>query len=306
MSADQLLLWISARREGSWRQFRAAVEQLCGAEEVSEGNEFPLHKRLRLNLERLAHVEFFAHECEDGWRVAPPVLAGSSADGRHMGVLCGARSDNFLRRFKTAANDMGLESIQDSGTPTVLRVFGEQESDFVRIAAGAGARYQPDAPLAIILQLPIAAPPDYRQTEDEFRHGADWEIDEFQVEQLRWQAVRRAEASMRRTGLFRFTIHFQPPRYFLRWEGSTHEVRRAIGIYALLRRRRKQVLFYDRVGRTLALPATCRPMLLMERALVLCSGLIPTFDPRNVRLTYSHVPENIARLAAQILRQDLR
>ena len=31
MSADALLLWMSARRQGSWQQFRAAVEELHSA-----------------------------------------------------------------------------------------------------------------------------------------------------------------------------------------------------------------------------------------------------------------------------------
>jgi len=37
MSADKLLLWISARSSGSWPQFRAAVEELHVAD--SDGGE---------------------------------------------------------------------------------------------------------------------------------------------------------------------------------------------------------------------------------------------------------------------------
>jgi hypothetical protein len=40
VSADNLLLWMSARKEGSWHQFRGAVEELhiaIGEEEDEEG-----------------------------------------------------------------------------------------------------------------------------------------------------------------------------------------------------------------------------------------------------------------------------
>ena len=40
MSANSLLLWMSARRQGSWPQFRAAVEQLhLGEGENGEGED---------------------------------------------------------------------------------------------------------------------------------------------------------------------------------------------------------------------------------------------------------------------------
>ena len=68
MSANALLLWMSARREGSWQQFRSAVEELhietdtfASAEddEAADNFRFPLYQALRLNLQRLGHAEFF-------------------------------------------------------------------------------------------------------------------------------------------------------------------------------------------------------------------------------------------------------
>ena len=65
MSANDLLLWMSARREGSWQQFRGAVEALHfegGTEPVepkhSSDSPLPIHQELRLSLQGLAHVEF--------------------------------------------------------------------------------------------------------------------------------------------------------------------------------------------------------------------------------------------------------
>ena len=107
MKANELLFWLSARREGSWRQFRAAVEEIHAAENDIDGDgitspddTFPLYQQLRLDLERLAHVEFFAKGCEEGWRVAPPTLAAHPVDGGVRAVLCGAA---FTRIVRTGA-----------------------------------------------------------------------------------------------------------------------------------------------------------------------------------------------------------
>lgn len=312
MKANELLLWLSARREGSWRQFRVEVEELCLAEdaeassgELPEEDDFPLHQYLRLNLERLAHVEFFACECEDGWRVAQPTLAVSWVDGGWLGILCGARSDGLQQRFAKAAEAVRLEVNEQNGVPDVVRVFAKEEHNLARLSEEAKIHFQSEAPLAMLSHLPATDPPSRGSRVTEFPQGADWKIHEFQAEQLGWRAVQRHEANARKTGLFKFTIHFQRPRYFIRWGGCTHELPRAIGLYALLRRHRKQVLRYDRTARTLRLPAICRPPILLERALVLCSGLPPVFNPRDSRLTYAQVPEDIAQLAAQLLRQNL-
>jgi hypothetical protein len=86
---------------------------------------------------------------------------------------------------------------------------------------------------------------------------------------------------------------------------ATYELPRAIAIYAILHRTRQRVLQYRARERSLRLPAICRPPPLLERAVVLCSGLPPSFDPPAACLTYSDVPPDIARLAADLLRQPL-
>jgi hypothetical protein len=81
-------------------------------------------------------------------------------------------------------------------------------------------------------------------------------------------------------------------------------MRRAVALYVLLRRRRGLLLYNAQAG-TLSLPSSCRPPRLLERALVLCSGIPPSFDPATVRLTYANVPPDIALFAAELLRQGL-
>lgn len=311
VKANELLLWLSARREGSWRQYRAAVEELCGDDSLTESNgttevrEFPLHLRLKLDFERLAHVEFFVNGCEGGWRVTPPAVASRRANGEWLGVLCGARSDGLLLRIPGATESVRLDVRPGLGIPDVIRVLAHREDDVRRFAESVGALFQSDAPLAMLQQLPVVAAPPSGSPEAELPLGASWRAEQFLIDQLRWVTVDRREAEAMTTGLLRFKIFFEPPRHFLRWNGRTHKLPRAVGLYALLRRRRKQVIRYNSAARTLTVPAICRPPLLVERALVLCSGLPPEFSTVDSRLTYSELPGDIASITAQVLHQNL-
>jgi hypothetical protein len=84
-----------------------------------------------------------------------------------------------------------------------------------------------------------------------------------------------------------------------------------VGKFLVLRqrRRRRQVLRYDAQDRMLSTPASCRPPFLVERALILCSGLPPSYEdagPGGGSLHYTEIPQDIAALAAGLLRQELR
>jgi hypothetical protein len=312
VKANELLLWLSARSEGSWRVFRAAVEELHLAEDLeaageqeSERGVFPLHQQLRLNMERLGHVEFFARDCEEGWRVVPPTLALTRGLNDWMGVLCGARSDRLLEHFVSVSRHLQVEVIPRGDAPDVYRVFASDKEDLSKVCEQCGLLFQSDAPLAILSYLLPTDPPLRNGPTVEFPQGTDWKTHKFLPETLSWREVNRADANSARTGFFRFRIYFQRERYFLRYRGRTFEVPRGAGIYALLRLRRHNVLRYNGDARSLTLPAVCRPPRLLERALVLCSGLPPTFDARDSQLVYADVQPEVVIFAAQLLRQSL-
>jgi len=110
MTVNELLLWLSARKEGSWPQFRAAVEELdltAPSGPTGEDRALGLHQQIRFNLERHAHVEFNTRECENGWRVVPPILALSEDSGKSIGVLCGARTSKLLHELNRVATEIG-------------------------------------------------------------------------------------------------------------------------------------------------------------------------------------------------------
>jgi|GEM_PF-1267344 len=308
LKANELLLWCSARKKGSWRQFRAAVEELHTneTEMVVEGNGgFPMYQQLRLNLERLAHVEFFAHGCEDGWRVAPPMLAAHVVTGGVRSLLCGARSPALQQRALRAAEQVDCDVLSSLDAPDLFRFTCQNSAQLTDLAAQIGISYQLNAPLAIISHVPPCRSPSRQQAPSEFPVGADWTVDQLDTDALCWHRVDRSKAILFRFAVLRFSIHFQRSRYYLRWNGDSFELPRAVAIFVLLRRRRRRLISYDSSGQTLSLPGICRPPRVLERAIVLCSGLPPVFEAASSTLRYFDVPLDIARFAAELLGQSL-
>lgn len=309
MRANALLLWLSARREGSWRQFRAGVDELHADDEddlvADRGGEFAIHQQLRQSLDCLGHVEFFARECEEGWRVAPPTLAVRQTGSQFSGILCGARTTELLARLQSHADGCQIELAALPTAPDRVRVLAVSCEVVDRLASVAGVRVQHDAPFAILMRIPQITPRSRKST-SEFPVGTDWTIHEFDARNLRWQDVTRMKAQNARSGLFRFRNRFQALHYFSRRDGATQKVPRGVGIFQALAGARRRILTYARERMELRLPAICRPPRLLERALALCSGAPPNNDGPNAQLVYRDVPANIAALAAELLRQPLR
>ena len=104
------------------------------------------------------------------------------------------------------------------------------------------------------------------------------------------------------TALFRFVRKHQR-FYYLRWHGQTYRVPVQVGKYAVATKTRGLVS-YDAATQTLSVPVSCRPPLLIERALILCSGVLPALQGQSRRLRYTGVPPHVARLTAQLLLRE--
>ena len=311
MRANELLLWMSARSEGSWLQFRAAVEELHSQENSSNGdggptaddNDFPVHQQLRLNLECTAHAEFFERDSRYVWRVAPPVLASHPTPQGFRAVLCGARSPALRERVLDAGQAARCETVVLSCAPDVIRLASSSLHAISDVAARSNVHFQPYAPRAILSCIRPYVPATAASLEAEFPTGAGWRIREFDPDSLRWRTANRQRAQSVQRGVLEFSL-YDDWRYYLRSSGQSFKLPRAVALYALLNRR-AGLLRYDKQTQALSLPGTCRPPRLLERALALCSGLPPTFDPATSRLTYADVPLDIAGFSAELLRQPL-
>jgi hypothetical protein len=317
MSANFLLLWMSARHHGTWAQFRAAVEELhvkSGDDVEGEGDDasdplaLPFYQTLRLNLQRVGHAEFFAGAGDGAeWRVTPPALAVTRRAGGWLGVVAGARSLPLLDRLREAAEGtVKLQTITFPAYPDQLLLAADENGALTHVASKAGLILQNDASAAILANLPPVDDPSVRHPV-QLPFGSEWRIERFSSEDLVWRATTRDEAAGASAGLFRFSLRHQRHTLFCT-RGAAFRIPGQVGKFLVLRRRRRNVLRHDPQSWSLSVPASCRPPFLIERTLVLCSGSPPTYEggARSGVLHYAEVPDSIARLAAALLRQDLR
>jgi len=311
MTPNELLLWLSARKQGSWLQFRGAVDTLDlanSADEEGQDTSLPLHQRVRFNLERLGHLEFDAAECENGWRVVPPALALSQHDNGVTGVLCGARSPRLVDAIERAADGLSFKRVSHTDCPEIIHMHTREAESLTEFAQREGILCQLDTPTALLSHLPaVDAIKGWRRQPLPIA-GKAWDVKQFIIERkvMKWRLITLQEANAPDAqGLFCFT-RFQMPQYFMREGRETIRLPGAIGKYLVLCRRKRRVLRYDRQERRLTLPAIFRPPLLTERALILCSGFPPSFSIVRSRpiLTYRDIPEEVAGMTAEVLRQD--
>lgn len=315
MSGSDLLIWMSARERGSWSQFRSAVEQFHvepddngeKGENVDDttASDLPVYQAVRFGLQRLAHVEFFSTSAEADWRVVAPALAINTQNDQWIGVLCGARSPQLLSKLSRISGAVSCECQRIPGMPGRILLMADDLNTLVQPANDADLAFQVDAPASVLAAIPPvddprsrfpAAPPG----------SPGWTIERFSTSKLGWEGAESRDLVRVGTGLFRYRMKYQR-FHFLRWRGRTFSVQVQVGKYAVLRHRRvRKLLHYNRDRALLSVPVGCRPPLLIERALVLCTGLLPHINKASGRLEYTRVPLRIAQLVAGLLRQEIQ
>ena len=314
MSANRLLLWMSARTEGSWSQFRSAVEELRVGEsaggpapeaaEESDQYALPIYQSVRLNMQRLGHAEFFSGAGDSDWRVTPPTLAITSHHNGARGVLAVARSDRLLASIGDSLGGARLEIVPIEEAPDSIRLPAGDSLALESAAKAIGLLVQRDASAAILQSIPTVGDPAVRRIA-QLPVGADWRIDHFDERTLGWSTVTRRAAEGSASGLFRFSFGHQR-MFFWCHRGKAYAVPGQVGKYVALKKRRRHVIRYNDQACELQIPVPCRPPFLVERGLVACSGMLPLVDNSAGVLRYSDVPLAIARLAAGLLEQELR
>lgn len=310
MNVNDLLLWLSAKGAGAWSSYRAKVDEMIRIEELGNGNteidhdeddgeEFPIYQRVRLNLECLGHVEFFRRDFPEGWRVVPPTLACRSGQNYAVGILCGARSDGLLDRITSYCSDLRIAVTVQDDCPDRIEIAAENQHQLQLLGYRAGIKVQSDAARMLLAAIP---PIDDRQLRapTELPFGDDWEVARFSVSTFEWKAAAADHARTASFGLYRFKLGYRP-QYYAKLRGEAYKVPVQVGKYLFLRRARRHVISYNPAQQQVTMPVTCRPPILVDRALTLCEGLIPRID--GGRLTYQKVGEADASAAAALLRQ---
>jgi hypothetical protein len=312
MSANELLVWMSARSQGSWQQFRAAVEELQlaegnGSQETEDDSPamsvMPQYQILRLNFERLGHAEFFAGASPSGWRVTPPTLAAAEGQNGWRATLVGARTPKLLQRLHDATEEYSLQTTRFDDYPDQIVISNTNAEALALLARRAGLLFQHSAPLAILTDLPAINDPSLRR-DIELPIGSEWMVERFSISTGRWLNATRQDAE-KSSGLFRFSLDYRRV-IVLCSHGRTFQLPTPIAKYFLLFKQRRRVLQYNLSSQILSIPATYRPPLLIERALILNAAAPPLYETQTGYLQYAEVSRPVAELASALLRQELK
>jgi hypothetical protein len=166
------------------------------------------------------------------------------------------------------------------------------------IAEAAGLSVQWNTPLAI---LSVAIAPKEADLKPIDRPIGGWTVRRYSKSNLAWVASSTKEATNALSGLFHFKSDYSS-LYMIVEDGQSYECDAAVGKYRILQRRHR-ALRYDAKACTLLVPTSCRPPDTIEKALVLCSGRLPTFESGHLGYTQVAVP--VASAAAAVLKQRL-
>jgi hypothetical protein len=101
-------------------------------------------------------------------------------------------------------------------------------------------------------------------------------------------------------GMFRWKLPYEV-HYYLKSRRQAYRVPVQVGKYLALRHDRRRVITVDQSRRTLTVPITCRPPMIVDRALTLRTGLIPGIEQG--KLVYHNISATIGRTTAALLRQ---
>lgn len=327
MLADDLLLWMSAQQKGSWSQFRNSVNRLQDKAEEFEDNEeaspdtqefdasmkLPIYRILQLNLSMLGHAEFYYEDNRYLWRIVPPLLAATESKELIRVALCGARWPGFIEditKYASHLTDIIIERFPQSNAPEALLLTFKNWQGVIKFAELSNFSIQKHTPMALLSSVPRLIYPSSLRAKS-LPYGLGWSVEHFHTGKLKWIRVSTNGKDYPLQGLKKFSAQYAPIQYFVtRRTGRkrkviSHEVSPRIGKYLALKSKKKSVIKYDREKESVILPAICRPPILIERALVLCSGLLPLLDRNHYNLTYTGVPLEVARTIGKLLEQEL-
>jgi hypothetical protein len=292
---NHLLLWMSARREGTMQALRTEI-----ARAESEFAARADGSRPGWDLARLGHAEL-ENPVAGRWRICPPVLAARSLVGGVSGVLCGARTPQLLQMLGDAAGSHGVQvlTVAQTAAPDLVELKAKSFAALAAAARAAGIWLQPRATRALIS---AAAPVRTLVFEPAAMPiGQGWEVSRFSLSGLRWMPWTVEAARSAKKGLFRFRSDYET-RHVLRDAAGTWNAPPDAAKYRLLEPRHRP-LAYSATTRTFHAALGARPPALIERALILASGMLPAKD--GPFLAYREIELADAQAAAKSLGQKL-
>jgi hypothetical protein len=205
----------------------------------------------------------------------------------------------LLSALLASAGAQRFSTSPQPGAPDLIELRAESANVLARIAGEAGIPLQWNASLAILAACPLIS--SIALEERTIPVGAGWTVSRFSKSCLAWVPTTAAAAHSLPAGLFRFKGEYGTI-YILKQDARAWSCGPAVGKFRILTRRHRP-LSYSTATRELSIASACRPPELIERALTVASGHLPSF--RDKALVYTDVGRVTAETAAAILGQRL-
>ncbi|MCQ8279959.1 hypothetical protein NFI95_16070 [Acetobacteraceae bacterium KSS8] len=274
---DAVLHWMSFRRSGK-------IVDLC----ADLAGSTPA-RRVLGDLVTLGHVEMTG---VDGWRVAPPVLAGLPQEVGSSAVLCGARTPALLESLGRASDAWAcrLSVLPQSEGPAVVTVTAPTSDALVHLAESVGLPFQAEAGLHLLACSPSIR--EWPRTPFPMVEGKVDTVRRFSKSRMRWVASSLVEATAAAKGFFRIKRDWDWVSLLKSGPGSASVIDDRAGRMAAAAK--CKVVRWTRDGGLLSLPAQLYPPGIMARGLALCSGELPRFDRETRQIAFAGVrPEHL-------------
>jgi hypothetical protein len=279
---DAALQWMSFRRSGKIADLGA---DLTGGAPA---------RRILGDLVTLGHVEMTG---ADGWRVAPPVLAGLPREAGSSAVLCGARTPALLESLGRASDSSGgqISVFQQDAGPAVVVVMAPSRDALVSLAESAGLPFQREAGLHLLACS--ASIREWPRTPIPMVEGKVDSVRRFSKSRMHWVASSLSEATSAAKDFFRIKRDWDWISLLKSRPDSASLIDDRAGRLAAAAK--SKAVRWSREGGVLSLPAHLYPPTLMARGLVLCSGYLPNFDREAMQISFAGVqPEHLRLILA--------
>ncbi|MES9537537.1 hypothetical protein [Actinomadura sp. NPDC000600] len=302
MDADLLLTWMSEVGSGDVRDLRQRVAWAARARDRSP-KRYESGRWLR-DISALGHAEI---DWQRGnWTIAPAVAPLLPAAGG-TAVLAGSRRVGLLDRLEKSIAVQVQRPKDGHGeplpAPATVFLQGDNFGQLRDSLKEAGVQYVGCAARSIargLLRITLgdpAAPPARDDAAEHISANAE--------------DVRFCAGLPKGDGLCRISVNGRPS-YRYRLNGSWYHTDHATGILldraargiSVMRFRAERVSDDEEIGTVFIDQGAPLPPL-QARALVLCSGLPPQFGNLARTAVYRNVPEDIARLVAESIRQPM-
>lgn len=282
---DLLLEWMSFRGAGRTNDLPA---------EIAGGAVAP---RIVDDFALLGHLEPVNGAA---WRIAPPVLAGLPGGAAESpgAVLCGARTPGVLACLSAACQSAGAQMALTpvNGRPAVVRVTAPSTTVLAFVADAAQIALQYDAAFALLACTPAIR--DWPRMPCAMVEGRVETVRRFSRSKVDWVDSSLAEAAAAKAGFFRIKRDWDWVSLLKTGVSECAYIDDRAG--RLTAAAKLRAVWWTGESRTLSLPSQLFPPGTIARALTLCTGFLPQFEPATRRISFPGVTPEILRLTLAV------